>query len=97
MRAHPRRNHTLVVVMGSLRGGEQVWHTLEKNVLAPLQADLAVLAAEDQALNWLTQRARHVWRVGEYTDWAEPIVALHGPAWRSNVSLVDNLWGGVLL
>ena len=71
--------HTLVVVMGSLRGGEQVWHTLDKNVLVPLSADLAVLVAFDQEPNWLTRRAQHLWRVGEFSDWAQPIAATFGP------------------
>ena len=86
---------TLVVVMGSHRGGEQVWTSLERNVLVPLKADLAVLASFDQVPNSLTERAQHLWRVREFSDWGEPIAARYGTDWRSNVSLTENLWGGI--
>jgi hypothetical protein len=34
---------TLVVLLGNARGGEKTWHSMYKNVLNPLNADLALL------------------------------------------------------
>eukprot|EP00966_Prymnesium_polylepis_P168819 3903473-Prymnesium_polylepis.1 len=93
--APPPTASTLAVVIGSHRAGEQVWQSLFDNLLAPLAADLAVLAAFDQQPDELLRRSVHVWRVGEYRDWGELITELVGASWRANVSLTTNLWGGV--
>ena len=42
----PGANLTLVLLTGQPRGGELAWHSLKENVLAPLNADLAVLFQE---------------------------------------------------
>ena len=44
--ASPVRAVTLVLLTGQPRGGKLAWHSLKKNVLAPLHADLAVLFQE---------------------------------------------------
>ena len=34
---------TLVILIGSARGGEETWHSMYKYLLEPLSADLALL------------------------------------------------------
>ena len=88
----------LVVVMGGLRGGEQTRQSLVRHVLEPLGAHLAVLVSPGEPVQkrrpW-EQAAQHVWRVDEYNDWGQFIDRLVGHGWRRNVSLAQNLWGGV--
>ena len=88
----------LVVVMGGLRGGEQTRQSLVRHVLEPLGAHLAVLVSPGELVQkrrpW-EQAAQHVWRVDEYNDWGQFIDRLVGHGWRRNVSLAQNLWGGV--
>lgn len=91
----PPKPSTLVVVIGSHRAGERVWASIVENLVRPLFADLAVLADFDLPPNLLLREAKHVWRVGEYHDWGLLISELVGVGWEANVSLVDNLWGGV--
>ncbi|KAL1519029.1 hypothetical protein AB1Y20_003297 [Prymnesium parvum] len=92
---HSAASTTLVVVIGSQRGGEQVWQSMITHLIQPLRADLAVLASFDQSHELLLQHAQHIWRVGEYRDWGVLITELVGAGWQANVTLTDNLWGGV--
>ena len=98
--SHATDGNLLVAMIGNLRGGEQAWLTLERQVLVPLSADLALLAARDDldaiGRSVLLRRARFVWEVQEYYDWGVMIDELLGSiGWRKNVSLSPGLWGGV--
>lgn len=68
---------TLVVLMGSLRGGEKAWHTLYSEVLdANPNTDLALLLGDTrpELLNaTIFQRAKFYWKFPEFDDWGEPI------------------------
>ena len=88
--ADPSELKTLVVVLGSLRGGEPTWQTLYKNVLdANPHTDLAVItenpilpAAYHNAS--LFARAKYVWWVPKYKDWATAMDLVHNSsAWRA--------------
>ena len=67
-----RTNKTLVVVIGSLRGGELAWRSMYAHLLDLNSADLAITISND-ALNATTaslvRRARYVWTHEEYEDW----------------------------
>lgn len=79
---------TLVVVIGNLRGGEVAWESLYKNLLDANKADLALLIGEtrDSYRNAsIFHRAKHVWTIQEYDDWADAIDKINGTAWRNNV------------
>lgn len=73
-----RCNHTLVVVVGSLRGGEKAWTSLVRHVLAPNRADLALMLSvprdHQRHLNissTLKMRAKYIWHVPQPApDWA---------------------------
>mmetsp|Transcript_32252 Transcript_32252/g.96941 ORF Transcript_32252/g.96941 Transcript_32252/m.96941 type:complete len:305 (-) Transcript_32252:309-1223(-) len=65
-RTAPPRRPALVVLIGNLRGGELAWESLHRHVLAPNDADLAVLidptSAQNAANASLLRRATYVWR-----------------------------------
>src|SRR6056300_662546 len=42
------QNSSLVIIMGNLRGGEQAWQSLYKNVLDVNSGDLALIIGEEQ-------------------------------------------------
>lgn len=90
--ADASRNRTLVVVLGSLRCGEAAWESLYRNVLDYNNADLAVITqakstTENNHHNIsLLQRAKYVWEVPSYTDWADALdLIAEGRAWREQV------------
>ena len=62
-------NNYLTVLVGHPRGGEKTW-TLYKNVLDPLNSDLAILTGS----KWLNSQsflsiAKHQWIIEEPDDW----------------------------
>ena len=88
----PSPNRTIVVVLGSLRGGEEAWASLEKNVLDPSGADLALLVPQPDgsaARSSLHARARYLWHYRDYDDWGEAVdlIPTHPPGnltpWRT--------------
>ena len=93
-RASPRRERaraaearvaeTLIVLIGSLRGGEQTWRSLIRHVIVPSHADLALMigalalrhpARLGQRRNMLHARAKYLWTVPERTneEWASAL------------------------
>lgn len=65
----------LVILAGSPRGGERTWNSLYKNVLEPLNADLAICCSDkwDQNIS-LFKRAKYKWIFKElenYSDYYE--------------------------
>ena len=61
---------TLVVLLGSARGGEETWSSLYKYLLNPLSADLALLFGKsNNKSSSLYQKAKYVWEIDEYEDW----------------------------
>lgn len=76
-----KTNSSLVIIMGNLRGGEQAWHSLYRNVLDANSADLALIIGQRKRQNYgnpypnstLYTRAKYVWTFHEYDDWADAI------------------------
>ena len=44
---------TLVILIGSARGGEETWHSMYKYLLEPLSADLALLFGKSSIIEGL--------------------------------------------
>ncbi len=63
-------NKTLVVLIGSARGGEETWRTMYKYLLEPYSADLALLFGKtlDKSSSLYT-KAKFIWEIEEYSDW----------------------------
>ena len=69
-------NRTLVVVLGNVRGGTPAWKSMIRELLDPNMADLALLVGEGDPTNppehtLLHDRAKYIWTVPEYDDWAD--------------------------
>lgn len=79
-----KRNTSLVIVLGQLRGGEETWQTLYEHVLDINSADLAVFTTNNKTYhnNSLLQRAKYTWYHSEYEDWADAIDTINGTSWR---------------
>mmetsp|Transcript_203 Transcript_203/g.578 ORF Transcript_203/g.578 Transcript_203/m.578 type:complete len:331 (-) Transcript_203:176-1168(-) len=62
----------LVMIWGMLRGGPVAWDSIERHLLTPWRADLALLVPPAAAANTshpLVRRARYLWPVEEPEDW----------------------------
>lgn len=97
---------TLVILIGNSRGSVTAWESLEKLVLQPLNADLALVFGKGEAHNMLYETAKYTKLVDEYEDWGnclDYIAKKEGITsdWRSillsDKTINDNtgLWGGV--
>ena len=87
--AQPTFNSSLVIIIGNLRGGEEAWNSLYKNVLDVNAADLALLLGpRNSTSNYLYPnsslytRAKFIWNFHEYTDWTDAIDLINGTSWR---------------
>jgi hypothetical protein len=71
---HVKSNRTLVIIMGTLRGGETSWSSMYKHLLEPNSADLALLVPMNTSRSSsLFNRAKFVWEHAEYADWGVAI------------------------
>jgi hypothetical protein len=63
---------TLVVLLGSARGGEETWNSMYNYLLNPLSADLALLfgKTKDHSSS-LYKKARYIWELEEYSNWLD--------------------------
>ena len=75
-------------LLGSARGGENTWKTLYERLLAPNDADLALLLGktDDAAKKEISlyQKAKYVWEVDDFEDWSDAMDSLSrgNPGWR---------------
>ena len=61
---------TLVVLLGNARGGKVAWDSLEKHVLSPLRADLALAFGSTSIWpSQLTSLAKYKWTFEEPSNW----------------------------
>jgi len=62
---------TLVILLGNPRGGEKAWDSMYNNLLFPYNADLALCFGfrEDKSIS-LYERAKYIWEIPEYEEWA---------------------------
>mmetsp|Transcript_6743 Transcript_6743/g.9792 ORF Transcript_6743/g.9792 Transcript_6743/m.9792 type:complete len:882 (+) Transcript_6743:72-2717(+) len=72
---HVKSKKTLVIIMGTLRGGEATWSSMYKNLLEPNSADLALLVPKktSRSSSSLFDNAKYVWEHEEYEDWGVAI------------------------
>jgi hypothetical protein len=82
-------NSSLVIIIGNLRGGEQAWGTLYKNVLDINSADLALMIGQNNSTSHnlysnssLYNRAKYIFTFAEYDDWADALDLIYGTVWR---------------
>lgn len=94
----------IVVVIGTIRGGEEAWRSLITHVLDPLQADLALLAARTETDCLLHEVARYDWCFDDPEDWGQELDRVcreSGSAvdWlcSARASAYEGLWGGVMI
>ena len=82
----------LVMIIGSLRGGDRTWHSLQRNMLRPNNADLALLVAPGAKRTYLHRIATHVWDSHEFSDWSLALdgiageLGLNQTSWRKFVT-----------
>lgn len=86
-------NKTLVIVIGSLRGGEVCWKSMYRNLLDENNADLALMignistsGTSTSIVSSMYKRAKHVWAFPEYDDWSDAIDQIDGSQeWRKTL------------
>lgn len=97
--ADPPTVETLVVMIGSLRGGEPTWRSAARHLLVPNSADLALMIGElphgsKRQRTLLEARAKYVWTIRERSDegWADALDDIgrelgvaNATAWRDDV------------
>ena len=49
------KRETLVILLGSVRGGVSAWRSLEENLLVPNRADLALMIGDPQMIQILAE------------------------------------------
>jgi hypothetical protein len=81
------RNKTLVIVIGSLRGGEPSWKSMYQHLLDENGADLALMIGNvSSSESSMYQRAKYVWTFPEYEDWSDAIDEIdESQAWRTTL------------
>lgn len=87
-------NKTLVIIMGSLRGGEVAWNTLYENFLDVNHADLALLIGKGSIPKKykdasILQRAKYHWTFREWKDWGDAMDTVPDAHWRDYI--IDDL------
>ena len=61
---------TLVILLGTARGGEETWNSMYKYLIKPYSADLALLFGKNpNKHSSLYQKARFIWEIDEYSNW----------------------------
>jgi hypothetical protein len=94
-----KQNRTLVVVLGNIRGGEPTWRSMCRHLLDPNMADLALVIGEGNLLastnmepTLLHERAKYIWTVPEFEDWADAMEDIPNkpPDWRKRLFDLPN-------
>jgi hypothetical protein len=84
----PRQHNlrTLVIVIGSVRGGETTWQSMYKHLLDFNNADLALVVGKvTNQTSSMYQRAKYVYEFDEYKDWADALDLVNGTSWRKTI------------
>ena len=98
MTANNNTIKTLVIVMGSIRGGEHAWQSMYENLLDINQADLALAVGvpNEQKNSSLYARANYVWEFEEFEDWGaalDMIASQDNPAYNKSA---NTSWRAIL-
>lgn len=90
---------SLVIMIGSPRGGEKTWQTAYKNLIEPHNADLAICFGQtDTRVSSLYSNSKYVWEIKEYSNWREYYEQYcFGGFWEKSLSLGkhNGLFGGI--
>lgn len=84
----PITKRPLVILMGNLRGGEEAWKSLYKNVLDQngTSVDLALMIMDDYNSTYpnssLLERAKYIWTFPSYDNWIDAVDEVNGTSWR---------------
>ena len=96
--SQPSGADTLVVLIGMLRGGEPSWRSLERNLLRPNAAHLALMVAPGVKKTHLHHIAMHIWETREFSDWSLAVDGVaadlglpNRTAWRKYLRPSDHL------
>ena len=67
-------------MLGSVRGGERAWRSLDQNLLSPNHADLALMigAMPGAKPTLLHRLAKYVWTVPERDNWGDAVDEIRG-------------------
>jgi hypothetical protein len=84
------------VVLGQIRAAELTAEAFERNLLEPLDADLALCVRAGEEPSPLYDRAKHLWLLEESGDWAEMFDRFDPTgAWRDLLPISNQMLGGV--
>jgi hypothetical protein len=94
-----RTQSCLVIIIGTMRGGEKAWSSAVKNLVDINNADLAVLASDKSVItdknSSFFRIAKYVWQHVEYDDWADAVDLIDGPYWKKNILPFFDTAGGI--
>jgi hypothetical protein len=99
-----KHSKCLVIVIGTIRGGEFAWQSAIQNLIDINHADLALFVGVNDFSSSvksitkntsLYQRSKYIWTHKEYEDWADAIDLIHGSMWRNTVLPYFSLDGGI--
>lgn len=91
----PTSSKVLVIVTGQMRGGRLAWESLQRYVLTPLSADLAVVT-NNSLPEQISRVALYWWKIPEYSDWSRAFDTLHcDEQWRALCSINSIVLGGI--
>ena len=77
----PLHSKTLVVVIGSIRGGHYAWESFQRHVIDAHRVDFAYLGPDDPQL--MTHNVVYDWHYDDLEDWGEFFDDMVGPSkWR---------------
>jgi len=64
-----KKKSTLVILSGSVRGGEKTWESLYRNLIDVYKADIALAVGEStDKTSSLYTKAKYIWELKEYGD-----------------------------
>lgn len=72
---------TLVIIIGSIRGGHYAWSSFKTNLIDALQADFAYLGPDDASI--IQRQVDYNWQFDDLSDWGDFFDEMAEPsAWR---------------
>lgn len=95
---------TLVIILSETRAFDLTYQSFEKNLLTPLDADLALCVSEsptEDTSNPFYQKATYIWSYPELENWSDALDyaqksdSIIGQDWRQLFALTGNFLGGL--
>lgn len=86
---------TLVIVVGNLRGGDQLWRSMQRNLLHPLNADLAVFSPP-HVRSVLDDISKYLWELPDPENLEEEFDRINpSKTWRELCAMQLHVFMGV--